>query len=600
MLRKIHVDGGKDQKFSWWDLAGSIVYLIGDKKKKYLTLLAFLFIVNFYSIIPPFILGKIVDFFTNFKSGDSLGTFYFYAIFLGGSFSLVSFIRLNLKKTLGNINSDINYLTRVKGFERLVNLSLIETRNETAGEKATKIQNGTRAFGTLAHITNNEVFQSITSVIGIFIIFLFLKANYIIFIIIYILGFFAIVKYFYSKIQRLNYEYNISMEKSGGSYVEGLSNILTIKSLGAKKSFRSHIALKESVRKAYEYKIRKYGNGQWQVFQVFNGICTATFLYLIGTDIVTGAITLGSIVIFYGYLQRLTGSAGDMLSTYEELIEAKTGIARMMPIFLSDHKTDKGNKSFPQTWKEIRITNAGFDYKKEDKLKGKTGVKNINLAIRNGEKIGIVGKSGSGKSTLAKLLIGLYQFDSGTYKIDNISFYNIRETSTLKHEALVLQETEMFNLSIKDNVTLLKRIRPDLFEKAVHISQLRTVINDLPQNMDTLIGEKGYHLSGGERQRVGIARAIYKDPQILIFDEATSSLDSKTERLIYSGLENELKNKTTIIIAHRVTTLENVDKIYVMEQGKIVEEGKYQDLVTDPRSNFYRIYISQRKETVHI
>src|SRR3989304_8125190 len=99
MLRKIYRDNDKDLKFSWWDLAKSVVYLLGDKKKKYLTLLTFLFIVQFYSVIPPFILGKIVDFFTNFKSGDSLKTFYFYAIFLGGSFSLISFIRLNLKKT---------------------------------------------------------------------------------------------------------------------------------------------------------------------------------------------------------------------------------------------------------------------------------------------------------------------------------------------------------------------------------------------------------------------------------------------------------------------------------------------------------------------
>ena len=147
----------------------------------------------------------------------------------------------------------------------------------------------------------------------------------------------------------------------------------------------------------------------------------------------------------------------------------------------------------------------------------------------------------------------------------------------------------MFNLSLKENITLMRKFDRYLFEKAVRVAQLDEVINKLPKGIDTLIGEKGYHLSGGERQRIGIARTIYRDAQIIIFDEATSSVDNKTEQLIQEALENELKKKTLIFIAHRVSTLKSVDMIYVFKDGKISESGNYGELINNVDSEFFRL-----------
>jgi len=587
---------GEKLNFSWVDLGKSFLYLLGSKKKPYLILLSVLFIVQFYSIVPPLVLGKIVDFFTNYKAGQSLNIFYYYAIFLGATFALTSFTRLTIKRNLGNLLSDIAFNTRVKGFERLINLSFLDTRKETAGEKSQKIQGGVQAFRNLMHQTNNEIFESITSVIGIFTIFIFLKASYLIFMFVYITGFYLIIKYFYSRIQQLNYEFNKAIEKSSGTYVEGLSNIITIKSLGAKKSFSSHVAFKEEIRKNFEYKIRRYGVGQWITFQIFSGLCLAIFLLMVGRDVVTQAITVGSVVMFYGYIEKLRNSSSSILDIYESVIESKTALARMMPIFWQTVKTHNGTKTFPKNWKEITIKNGTFDYKRDEKNKDMVGVSNLNISIYNGEKIGIVGKSGCGKSTLAKILLGLIEFDSGNYQIDGENFYDIKEESTLKNIALVLQETEMFDLSLKENVTMMKNIKPEMYEKAIQVSQLNEVVNKLPQGQDTLIGEKGYHLSGGERQRVGIARVICKNSQIIIFDEATSSLDSNTEKLIQNALENSLTQKTVITIAHRVSTLKNVDTIYVMDDGEIIEQGKYQELLKNKNSTFSQIYDLQQKK----
>jgi ABC-type multidrug transport system fused ATPase/permease subunit len=218
-----------------------------------------------------------------------------------------------------------------------------------------------------------------------------------------------------------------------------------------------------------------------------------------------------------------------------------------------------------------------------------------NFTINKFEKIGIVGHSGSGKSTLAKILLGLYELEDGKFKIDDVNFYDIKHSEITHNIAIVLQDSEMFNLSLKENITLLKE-NDELLRLAIKVAQLEELITKLPEGMHTLIGEKGYRLSGGERQRIGIARAIFKNPQLLVLDEATSSLDSKTEELIQEGLEKELQKKTMIIIAHRLSTLKHVDRIYVFDNGRIAEEGKYDELITDPSSKFYQLHHFQSKQ----
>lgn len=591
-MRQRVVPDEETEKFSWWELVRSYVYLLDKRKKIFLLYLGVLFVVQFYQIVPPLILGKIVDFFTGYQKSQGITPFYFYSIILGLSLSVVAFIRLYLKKKISNLKSDIRYDIRVKGYERLVGLSYLETTKETSGEKAQKISNGTSAFSDLTNLVSNELIANTTSIIGVLFIFLFLKFEYILFLLIYFLGFTAILKFFYSKIKKLNFEYSKAMEKSTGSYMEGLSNILTIKSQGANKSYGKRIASREELKRRYEYKIMAVGNKQWTVFQIFNGLCVALFLLLVGKNVADSTISLGSIVMFYGYLQQITGSAGQILGNYQDLISYKTLLARMMPIFNSEDSYKEGTKTFPKVWDKLILSNASFDY---PSTKVKTGLRDINLTISNGEKIGIVGRSGGGKSTLAKLLIGLIRLDRGEYKIDKNKFNDIKHESVLKHINLILQDTEMFNMSLKENITLMRKISPKVLNKAIDVSQLSKVVEKLPERLDTLIGEKGYHLSGGERQRVGIARVVCRHPQILILDEATSSLDSRTEANIQRGLQKNLKDKTMIIIAHRVSTLKDVDRIYVIDQGRIVEEGKYQDLINNSKSTFYEIYSLQQK-----
>jgi len=591
--------GKKDDfsAFSWGDLFKAYWFLLNNLKWKWLFLTIFLFALHFYVIVPPLIIGKIVDFFTLYHTGDSLNNFYIYTGILGITFIIISFLRLSTKNVIGNLQSEVMYQTKVKGFEKLLDFSLEWHLEESAGAKSQRVKSGVEAYKKLNSKLSNEIMRSVASITGIIVVFVFLRPPYVIFFLLYVFGFWTILLSFYKRIQKENDSYFFSVEKAGGSYVEGLSNILTIKTLGAGSGFKKHIALKEHGTKDHELTIRKLYNNLWKTFQAFNGICYGVFLFLVGRDVISQQISAGSLVIFYGYLQNLIGNAGDMIDTYETTLNAKSGIGRMMSVFWTKVKITAGNKKLPRNWENISLDNANFSYKNgqgvEAENDARGAIKDLSISIPRYSKIGVVGKTGSGKSTLAKILAGLYPLSSGQYKIGEISFYQLAHEEQTKQLTLVLQETEIFNLSLGDNITLMHNIDPKLLENALGISRLAELVSKLPKGLDTLVGEKGYHLSGGERQRVGIARAICKNSPIIIFDEATSSLDSKTELLIQQALEKNLKDKTLISIAHRVSTLQKTDIIYVFDEGNIVEKGKFAELSSDKNSKFYELYRGQ-------
>jgi ABC-type multidrug transport system fused ATPase/permease subunit len=578
-MRGVH-DPREAKLFSWGALVKALIFLLGERKKKFLFWLFWLYVINFYVVVPSLLMGQIVDFFTVHKVGASYATFYFYTVTLGVSFALVSFVRLSLKNIIGDLKSDIVYSLKVNGSERLLEFSLRWHDAENSGNKVTRVQNGLTSFMNLMRLIENEVVRAFTSILGVTVVVIFLKPVFLVFFLAYLLGFYAILKFFYGRIDAENEAYFISTEKAGGSYVEGLSNILSIKTSGASQSFKTHIAAREEVTRAYEYKIRRLYNALWKAFQGFNGLAMAVFLSFVGSEAIAGRLSVGLIIVLFGYLQSFINSAIEILSMMEDLLRGKTGIGRLMPIFEGVIEKKGGEAHFPKNWEKLSLQNVSFRYSQAELKQGEklTNLESISFEVPKHEKVGIVGKTGSGKSTLAKLLVGLYPIDGGDYKIGETNFKEIKHQEVSEKMALVLQESEMFNLSFKENITLMRKVGAELLEKAIKVAQLTEVVAKLPDGMETLIGEKGYHLSGGERQRVGIARAICRDPEILVLDEATSSLDVKTEEELQNALEKTLSQKTLIIIAHRVSTLKNTNKIIVLEEGALIAESNYKEL----------------------
>ena len=242
----------------------------------------------------------------------------------------------------------------------------------------------------------------------------------------------------------------------------------------------------------------------------------------------------------------------------------------------------------------IKFENVSFKYTEEEK-EGNI-LKNINLEILGGKMTALVGLSGSGKSTILNLIPRFYNCNSGDIKIDDQSIYNLTINSLRKQISLVSQDTTLFDDTIKNNISYanLDATTEEIIEAAKNSFAIE-FINKMPKGFDTVIGENGIRLSGGEKQRLSIARAMLKKSSIILLDEATSSLDAETEDKIQKAINLLTKNRTTIVIAHRLSTILNSDKIYVIDSGKVIDEGIHKELVVNSPTykNFYNKQVNK-------
>jgi len=245
----------------------------------------------------------------------------------------------------------------------------------------------------------------------------------------------------------------------------------------------------------------------------------------------------------------------------------------------------KETAQYPAEWNSIRFEDVDFKYQEETVLRA------INLDIVKGEKIAIIGSSGSGKSTLIKLLLRFYKATAGKIFIGDVALDDIQQKTLQGQVAIVHQDPVIFNDSIKNNIVLGRKEDGKTLEQVLSEVGLDTLVNEKREGLNFLVGDHGKLLSGGEKQRLCIARALYGQPDIVILDEATSSLDSKSEKQVTEAIERAIEGRTAIIIAHRLSTLKLVDKIYVMEDGKIVERGNHESLMQS--NGKYRSYFDQ-------
>lgn len=576
----------------WRDFASAVWRFLGKQRRKFLVWNTTLILVNFYQLLPPLVLGAVIDFFTQYKPGQSLERFYQYVVGLTVVTILIAQLRLTAKKKLGEVRADAVYNVRSLGFKNLLDASLTWHEQENSGNKIQRIEKGASALREFLGLLSREIYKLFTAAIGAFIAFLFTGPVFTLLIVIYIVLMIVVQKYYAAWAKRLIDKHNQAQERASGNYYEGLSNVLTIKTLGAQSRMNTRINASEEEKKLFEYEWTKFSASKWKIFNSLSALGKLALLLLLAQSIIAGTLTVGAIIVLVNYFDRLDDAVKETSDYLDELIQQRNSVFRMLPIFAHETESTKNKIAFPEPWQQVTIVNGSFNYQTDtDNFK----ITNLNFNFKKGETIGIVGRSGSGKSTLGKLLLGLYKLTSGEFKVDDTNYYDILHESITDKISVVLQESELFNLSLQENITLLQTAEPEKLALAIKIAQLDEVIAKLPNGLETLIGEKGYRVSGGERQRIGIARAVYKNADILIFDEATSSLDSHTENIIQQNLTKYLTGSTLIIIAHRLSTLKDVERIVVFEQGQISEQGGYAELIADHKSKFFELVTLQKQ-----
>ena len=324
------------------------------------------------------------------------------------------------------------------------------------------------------------------------------------------------------------------------------------------------------------------------IMEVLTGVMIAILIFYSGKLIAVGELSVNNFFSFLAAMM-LAYQPVRSLSTLNVILNQGLSAASRILSVIDTKKLIKN----PENAKEINVEKANikfkdvmFSYNKSD---GEV-LKNINLEFEGGQMTSLVGHSGSGKSTILNLIPRFYDCGSGDISVDNQSIYDVTLNSLRKNISLVSQETTLFDDTIKNNIKYANLDASDEeILRAAKLSHCDEFINNLPEKYETLIGEDGVRLSGGEKQRISIARAMLKKSSIILLDEATSSLDSETETKIQDALKILTKDRTTIVIAHRLSTILNSNKIYVIDSGKIIDNGKHEDLLINSKiyKNFH-------------
>ena len=358
---------------------------------------------------------------------------------------------------------------------------------------------------------------------------------------------------------------------------ESLSGLKVVKSYNAENSFKNRFA--ESVNRLLKLS-NSIGNKNnlASPLSEFMGIITIAILLWYGGSMVLIDKTLDG-AVFLAYM----GLAYNILTPAKAISKAtyavKSGLAAAERVFeileVDNEITSKENAVIKNSFNDVlEIKNINFRYEDENVLK------DFSLKVKKGQTVALVGQSGSGKSTIANLLTRFYDVNEGSIAIDGIEIKDMHLNSLRDLLGLVTQDSILFNDSIKNNILIGKiNATDDEVIEALKVANAYEFVKDLPNGINTNIGDAGNKLSGGQKQRLNIARAVLKNPPIMILDEATSALDTESEKFVQVALENMMQNRTSIVIAHRLSTIQKADLIVVMKKGRIVEQGKHDELV---------------------
>lgn len=363
-----------------------------------------------------------------------------------------------------------------------------------------------------------------------------------------------------------------------GATADIISNNLTVKTFAHEQYEKSSIArLTGKYQSLYRRDFRWMsieGSGRLLVMSAVQIIAIAVIAQLL----FAGSIELGVAIFIVAYMQRVASqifSLGEMVNGYDKLF---LQAAPMTEILLLDDKVVDSKGANTLTIKKGRITLSDLSYRYPDG--DELVLSGLNLTVPAGQKLGLVGKSGSGKTTLTKLLLRFDDITSGNLTIDGHEIRSVTQESLRHNIAYVPQEPLLFHRSLRENIAYGKLdATEEEIQRAAEQAHALEFINRLPRGLDTVVGERGIKLSGGQRQRIAIARAILKDAPILILDEATSALDSESEKLIQKSLDTLMKGRTSIVIAHRLSTIAKLDRVIVMDNGEIVEDGPHEVLL---------------------
>ncbi|MDD3072374.1 MAG: ABC transporter ATP-binding protein [Candidatus Paceibacterota bacterium] len=558
-------------------------YLKNYKKRVFFLALLAVFFAVFEGLVP-YIYGKMVDMVL-------LDSPFFLILFLVGIWALTSILSelskriVSLRGSYLSVEAMGDFVFKI--FSSLIYLPLSFHKEKNTGDIVSRI---TRAGDALQFIMGDTIFwiipRFLTVIIGLAILFFINWQLSLGALLIFILS--GTISILRTPLLIENQKsFNKKIDVAAGILNDSFINIQTIKSSGAEYFQKEKIKkiYEEEINPSYKKVVLSWENTEFLQELFFSLGFMGIFAYAVFLT-GKGDISQGTLVMFLGYLNLIRMPLKFLLWQWLSLQKSLARIKRAREFFkIAPEKYNKRGKLIKELKGKVEYKNVFFSYSER-----KNVLKNISFSTLPGQKVALVGGSGEGKTTMVDLLSLYFVPKKGKILIDGIDTKHLNLNFLRKIIAYVPQDIVLFNDSIKNNILYgnPEATKEELL-RAARAANISHFIETLPRKYNTIVGERGIKLSTGQKQRLAIARAIIRNPKILILDEATSSLDVKSEKLIQEALENLIKNKTTFIIAHRLSTVRKADKILVIEKGEIVEEGTHDELIKR-KGMYYNLY----------
>jgi len=515
-------------------------------------------------------------------------------IFAFGLFLLLLyFARMVLEYIVGYyghiLGLRIQYDMRKEIFSHIQKLPISYFDNTKTGHLMSRVTNDLFEISETAHHAPEDLFLSIVKIIGAFILLCTInwQLTLIVFLIIPFMFYFMVV--YNTKLENTFRRAKESYANINARIEESISGIRVVKSFTNERFENTRFDEgNEKMKNIREETVKQIGIFDSTIHFLSNS-STVIAMVAGGYFVYTGSINIGDFVAYIIYMTQFLQPLNILLRFVEQYQEGMAGFRRFVEILKLQPETELSNEKFLENVHgEISFKDVSFSY--DDK---NTVLKDINLTIKKGESVAIVGPSGSGKTTLCNLIPRFYDIDSGSITIDSVDINTVCLESLRKNIGIVQQDVFLFSGSIRENVAYGKLDATDEEIKlACRKANADEFITAMPYGYETIIGERGIKLSGGQKQRLSIARMFLKNPPILILDEATSSLDNKSESIIQNSIEELSKDRTTLIIAHRLATIRNSKRIIVLTENGIEEEGTHEQLIKR-KGVYYNLYNAQ-------
>ncbi|MDA7606443.1 ABC transporter ATP-binding protein/permease [Pelagibacteraceae bacterium] len=564
-----------------------------DLKTRVIYAIIALVFAKIASVGTPLVLGKAVNSLSELSSGINLFMLAPVALIVAyGSARIISFTFVAIRDALfSKVSQHSIRQISLSMFEHLHNLSLQFHLNRQTGALAKYIDRGTKGIDFLLRYVLFNVVPTFFEIFLVAGILFYLYGPWYALVTLITIGLYSYLTF---KITEWRNEFRKRMNKSDNEVstkmIDSLLNFETV------KYFNNEVFESNRLDKSLEdYELA--ANQSRHSLSLLN--IAQTFIIMLGITIMlvmsafgikNGDINIGGFVVINAYMLQLYQPLNFLGSVYREIRQALTDMENMFSLLEVSPVSKNNLENIPQSnLAEIRFDNVSFDYDVR-----RTIINNISFKVPNGKRVAIVGPTGAGKSTISRLLFKFYNPKKGNIYINDTNIDKTSQESLRKIIGVVPQDTVLFNDTIYYNIAYgnTNSTKEEVIRAAKN-ADIHNFISMLPDGYETIVGERGLKLSGGEKQRVAIARTILKNPKIFFFDEATSALDTSTEKEIQKNLEKISKDKTTLVIAHRLSTAANADNIIVLDKGVIIEEGNHDTLMLK-KGKYFEMWEKQK------